>query len=69
MNRTQFREYIAMLEDVQQRIQTLIDQGLTEEQVVAAKPLADLDTTWSWFFVNGDFFTTLVYRDLHKDPR
>ena len=29
------------------RIKKLVDEGKSEEEVLAAKPLADLDATWS----------------------
>jgi cyclase len=58
-------EYTAMLETVQARIQAIVDQGMSEQEAVAAKPLADLEAVgWGWFFVTGDLFTTVVYRDL-----
>ena len=40
-------EYRDMLVAARDRIRKLRDEGKTEEQVVAAKPLADLDAKWS----------------------
>ena len=37
----------AMLVTSRDRIQALFDEGKTEEEVIALKPLADLDATWS----------------------
>ena len=37
----------AMLVTSRERIQKLFDDGKTEEEVVALKPLADLDATWA----------------------
>ena len=40
-------EYRDMLVAARDRIRKLRDEGKTEEQVVAAKPLADLDAKWA----------------------
>ena len=36
-----------MLVTSHDRIKKLYDEGKTEEEVIAAKPLADLDATWA----------------------
>ncbi len=66
-NRSTLANYVAMLEVVGQRVHALIEQGMSEEDVLSAKPLADLDAQWSWFLLNGDTFARLVYRDLTHD--
>ncbi|MFC1643129.1 MBL fold metallo-hydrolase [Myxococcota bacterium] len=63
-DRSALKAYINMLETVRNRIQTLVDHGLSEQEAVAEEPLADLDAEWGWFFMSGAAFTTLVYRDL-----
>lgn len=55
---------IAMLKDVRQRIQALIDDGLDEEEVVAADPLADLNDPWGTGFIDGERMTRIAYRSL-----
>lgn len=66
-NRSTLVEYTQMLETVGQRLHALIRQGLSEEEVLSTKPLDDLDEKWSWFLLNADAFTTIIYRDLsHK---
>jgi glyoxylase-like metal-dependent hydrolase (beta-lactamase superfamily II) len=42
-------EFRDMVAEVQKRISDLIRQGMTLEQVVAAKPTADLDARWGSF--------------------
>lgn len=42
-------EFRDMVAEVRQRISALIRQGMTLEQVVAAKPTADLDARWGSF--------------------
>ena len=63
-SKTELEASIAMLKDVRNRVQALIDDGLTEDQVVAAAPLADLDATWSWNFINGERMTRAAYQSL-----
>jgi cyclase len=40
-------EFRAMLVTSHDRIKKLVDEGKSEEEVLAAKPLADLDATWA----------------------
>jgi cyclase len=40
------QEYHDMMAAVRDRVKKLYDEGKTEEQVLAAKPLADLDAKW-----------------------
>lgn len=56
----------AMLRQVRARVQALIDEGLDEDGVVKAKPLADLDETWSWRFIDGEKMTRAAYRSLTR---
>jgi cyclase len=40
-------EYSAMVKTARERVEKLINEGKSEAEVVAAKPLADLDKTWA----------------------
>ena len=40
-------EFRAMLVTARDRVEKLFNEGKTEEEVIAAKPLADLDATWA----------------------
>jgi cyclase len=40
-------DYNAMVKTARERIEKLVNEGKTEAEVVAAKPLADLDVTWA----------------------
>ncbi len=64
-SKTELQASIEMLKDVRLRVQALIDDGLTEEAVVAAKPLADLDEKWSWRFIDGEKMTRAAYQSLN----
>jgi cyclase len=51
---------------VRTRVQKLIDEGKSEEQAIAAKPLRDLDAAWvhAGGFLTGDVFTRMAYQSL-----
>lgn len=55
-----------MLKTVRARVQALIDAGKTEDEAVAAEPLADLDAQWSWSFINSEWMTRAAYRSLAR---
>ena len=50
-----------MLETVRMRVASLVANGRTEEQVVAAAPTADLDGAWG---ANSERFVRAVYQSL-----
>ncbi len=62
--RADLQESIDLLKGIRARVQALIDNGLSEEDVVAADPLADLNPRWGGGFVNGEFMTRTAYRSL-----
>ena len=55
-----------MLVTIRARVQKLIDEGKSEDQVVADKPTRDLDARWVQQAspLSGDFFTRLAYQSL-----
>ena len=55
------REYRDMLETVRMRVASLVANGRTEDQVVAAAPTADLDGVWG---ANSERFVRAVYQSL-----
>ncbi len=58
-----------MLVTVRDRVAKLVAEGRTLEQVLAAKPLADLDDAWGGGFMKPDRFLRVVYADLARtDP-
>ena len=56
-----FREVLAGIRD---RVKTLIAQGKTLEQILAAKPSAQWDATWGKGFMGPDVFVSTVHRSL-----
>jgi len=58
-----------MLKTVANRIQLLIDDGKTADEVVALQPTGNFDATWAWQFMPGERFTRLVYDSLKATPQ
>ena len=59
------RRYRDMLVDTRGRIAALVEEGMSEDDVVAANPTADYDEEgWSWQFINGERYTRSVYQSL-----
>ena len=55
-------EYRDMLAAVRDRVATPKEEGKSLNEIVAAKPTAAYDAKWGTGFVNGEFFTKLVYK-------
>ncbi len=64
--RAMIGDYRQMLTTVRARIRRLIDQGKTEDEVVAAKPNADYDAKLKVSAQAAGNFTRVVYRSLKK---
>ena len=63
-NREELLAYRSMLDTVRLRVDSLIAQGQSQEEVVAAKVTQDLDAQWGGGFMNPDRWIGLVYRSL-----
>jgi glyoxylase-like metal-dependent hydrolase (beta-lactamase superfamily II) len=59
-------EYGAMVKAARERVEKLIKEGKTEAEVVAAKPLADLDKTWAANDQAAANFTKQVYNSFSR---
>lgn len=58
---TKYRDVLVTVRD---RVQKLKSSGRKLEEVVAAKPTADLDATWGKGFMQPNDFVTIVYNTL-----
>ena len=58
---------IDMLVDAQARIEALVLERKTEEEVLAANPLADYHDTWNWGFITTERMTKTLYRSLTSE--
>ncbi len=57
----ELRAYRRMLATVRERVQALVKQGKSREEVIAAKPTHDLDEKWARGGMTPDVFTGVVY--------
>jgi hypothetical protein len=64
--RADMQRFHDMLVAVRGKIQALIDQGMSEDEVFAAKPTAELDAAWGQGFMNPENFTRFAYQSLKK---
>ena len=58
---------IDMLVDAESRVEALILEGMSEEEVVAANPLAEYHDTWNWMFITTEIMTKTLYRSLTSE--
>ncbi len=63
-NRANLIAYRDMLATVTDRIQALIDQGKTLEEIQAARPTAEWDEVWGQHFMTPEHFVRQIYGDL-----
>ena len=60
------RDWLQVLRSTREGIQDLIDQGMSEDEVVAANPTAEFDETHGGGFMNPENYTRLVYQSLTR---
>jgi glyoxylase-like metal-dependent hydrolase (beta-lactamase superfamily II) len=65
--KTEMIAYRDMLTAIHDRVAALKGEGKSLDEIVAAKPTAAYDAKWGKGFVNGEFFTKLVYKGVGKD--
>jgi glyoxylase-like metal-dependent hydrolase (beta-lactamase superfamily II) len=63
-NKAQLVEYRDMLGEVKTCIEAMKKRGQSLKEVVAGRPTKAYDDKWGKFVINGDFFTSLVYRSV-----
>ncbi|MGB8401083.1 MBL fold metallo-hydrolase [Bradyrhizobium sp.] len=61
-------EYRTMLVTARDRMARLVKEGKSEDDVVAAKPFADLDAKWAPTELAGTSFIRVVYHSLADKP-
>jgi len=55
---------VDMLVDAEARVKKLVDQGMTQDEVLAANPLAMYHDTWNWGFITTERMTSTLYQSL-----
>jgi glyoxylase-like metal-dependent hydrolase (beta-lactamase superfamily II) len=63
-DRDDLENYVNVLKTIRSRFQSLIDEGRSEDQVVAAGVTSEWDETWGAGFMNPEQFTRLAYQSL-----
>ena len=64
--RADVKTYQDMLKTVRSRVAAAIAKGLTEDQLIAAHPLDDLDVTWGSNLIKQPYLLAIVYEDLKQ---
>jgi glyoxylase-like metal-dependent hydrolase (beta-lactamase superfamily II) len=62
--RADLEKDLAMLSDAVARVKNLLDVGMSEEEILAANPLADYHDQYSWFFITTERMTKTLIRSL-----
>ena len=65
--KSEMTEYRDMLATIRDRIAALKREGKSLEEIVATKPTATYDAKWGGAFINGEFFTKLIYKGVEKN--
>ncbi len=55
---------IAMLTEARARVASLVDEGHSYSEVLAAEPLADFHEAWNWQFITTERMIWTLYRDV-----
>ncbi len=55
-----------MLVTARERIEKLVNEGKSEAEVIAMRPLADLDAKWAVNDSNAVAFTKMVYNSFKR---
>jgi len=63
-SRADLQASIDMLRDAESRVEALVLEGMSEEEVLAANPLADYHDTWNWGFITTERMTQTLYRSM-----
>ena len=63
-SRDDLQASLDMLVDAEARVEALVLEGKTEEEVLAANPLADYHEAWNWGFITTEIMTSTLYRSL-----
>jgi len=64
--REDIRVYQGMLRQVRNRVARAIEQGMSEQALIASHPLDDLDKVWGGNLVKQPYLLAIVYEDLKQ---
>ena len=63
-DRDDLQAALDMLIDAEKRVEALVREGKSADEVVAANPLADYHDQWNWGFITTERMTRTLYRSL-----
>ena len=63
-NKADLKSALEMLVDAEARVRTLVDAGMTEEQILEKNPLEVYHEQWNWGFITTERMTKTLYRSL-----
>ncbi len=63
-NKADLKKNLAVLIDSQARVKVLVDEGMNEEEIVAANPLALYHDDYNWRFITTERMTRTLIRSL-----
>ncbi|MEE9534332.1 MAG: MBL fold metallo-hydrolase, partial [Acidimicrobiia bacterium] len=63
-NVDELRTYGQMLATVRARVKRLIAEGMSKDEVIAAKPTQQFDEKWGGGFMNPDRWVGILYESL-----
>ena len=61
-NKADVQRAYEMLVDADNRIRAMVEDGKSEEEIVAENPLADYHDDWNWGFITTERMTKTLYR-------
>ena len=66
-SRADMQQDLDMLNDAEDRVKALLDEGMAEEEIVAANPLADYHDVYNWGFITTERMTRTLIRSLDTE--
>lgn len=66
---TELKAFQTMLATVANRIELLINDGKSVDEVIALQPTINYDNDWAWQFMPPERFTKVMYDSLIANPR
>ena len=66
-DRAGLEAYRQLLVVTSARMRELVKAGRTQDEVLAAKPFADYDTTQAWAFITAERYIQILYRDAVRE--
>ena len=66
-SRADLQAALDMLVDAEGRVEALVLEGKTEEEILAINPLADYHDTWNWGFITTERMTQTLYRSMTSE--